>query len=138
MVLFTSMLWVACQGNRENSAKVSTTDQVHQSQNSLDWQGTYVGVIPCADCEGIEVKLELTSDLHYRKTMVYLGKGNSQPFIQEGNFSWNKEGTNIQLLGDTNDSTQYKVGENQLIQLDRAGQTIQSEFADSYKLKKIN
>jgi len=40
----------------------------HNSQNSLDWQGTYKRVTPCADCEGIETKIILNSDYTYLKT----------------------------------------------------------------------
>ncbi len=28
------------------------------SQNSLDWPGTYTGTLPCADCEGIKTEIK--------------------------------------------------------------------------------
>ena len=33
---------------------VDTVSASDNSQNSLDWEGTYKGIIPCADCEGIK------------------------------------------------------------------------------------
>jgi hypothetical protein len=35
------------------------------SRTSLDWPGTYTGVLPCADCEGIETTITLSVDLTY-------------------------------------------------------------------------
>lgn len=45
------------------------------SQNALDWNGTYKGTLPCADCEGIETELTLNLDGNYLYKATYLGKG---------------------------------------------------------------
>ena len=32
---------------------------MHTTMNSLDWDGTYTGILPCADCKGIETNITL-------------------------------------------------------------------------------
>ena len=47
-------------------AKTDTTlvfGNEHNSQNSLDWEGVYKGILPCADCDGIETEIVINSDL---------------------------------------------------------------------------
>jgi uncharacterized lipoprotein NlpE involved in copper resistance len=39
---------------------------VHNSRSSLDWAGTYEGVLPCADCPGTKIRLTLNGDGSYR------------------------------------------------------------------------
>jgi uncharacterized lipoprotein NlpE involved in copper resistance len=47
---------------------------MHDSRNALDWPGVYKGVLPCADCEGIETRLSLQRDGDFERTTRYLGK----------------------------------------------------------------
>jgi len=107
----------------------------HNSQNSLVWQGTYRGVLPCADCEGIKIEIKLNSDYSFSKTSQYLGKDDSL-IVENGTFSWNESGSNI-LINENLDQ-QYKVGENVLIKLDKQGKTIDGELAPSYQLQKVD
>lgn len=98
------------------------TAQPHNSQNALDWQGVYSGVLPCADCSGIATNLSLLSGGTYTLQTEYLGK-KPNLFAESGTFVWNQEGNTITLkgikLGDA--PNQYRVGENQLTQLDLSG-----------------
>jgi uncharacterized lipoprotein NlpE involved in copper resistance len=104
------------------------------SKNSLDWQGTYKGVTPCADCEGIETELVLNQDLTYVKKTKYLGKGDGNIFQETGDFDWNATGGIIDLKGLKGRPSQYKVGENRLIQLDMQGKPIGGDLARKYIL----
>ena len=105
------------------------------SQNSLDWQGTYSGVIPCGDCEGIETIVMLNQDFKYKIKTKYLGKSN-EVFEKSGKFTWNEIGTTITLQGITNSASQYFVGENTLTQLDVEGNRIAGNLSEKYMLKK--
>jgi uncharacterized lipoprotein NlpE involved in copper resistance len=115
---------------------VETPTTSDNSQNSLDWQGTYKGVTPCADCEGIETELVLNQDLTYTIKTKYLGKGDGKVFEEKGNFVWDKTGGNIRLQAGKGGPSQYKVGENQLIQLDMEGKQITGVLADKFVLTK--
>ena len=108
----------------------------HNSQNALDWQGTYKGVTPCADCEGIETEITLNDDLTYRIKTKYLGKGDGKVLEEKGSFVWDKTGGSITLQAVKGAPSQYKVGENRLIQLDIEGNIISGALAEKYVLKK--
>ncbi|WP_209329515.1 copper resistance protein NlpE N-terminal domain-containing protein [Lunatimonas salinarum] len=105
------------------------------SRNALDWNGTYSGVVPCADCEGILTVLELKKDETYVLKSTYVGKS-SEGFLSEGTFTWNELGNVITLEGMAQGPNQYLVGENQLFQLDMQGNRITGDLAAKYILRK--
>lgn len=108
----------------------------HNSQNSLDWSGVYTGIIPCADCEGIQTRIELQSDLTYQKSIKYLGK--SQEFYSsEGKFNWDEAGNSIQFQNEDPPNS-YKVVENALMVLDIKDQEIEGDLKSKYRLEKDN
>jgi copper homeostasis protein (lipoprotein) len=111
---------------------VATSDN---SRNALDWQGAYVGTIPCADCEGIRTRVELRGDGTFARSLTYLGK-DERPFDDSGRFTWDAAGSRI-ALGNTNEAQRYQVGENVLFLLDRDGQRITPDRASLYRLEKI-
>lgn len=145
IVLCTSFLFFSCKKEiKQTEIKsdsiveraVDTLSISDNSQNSLDWQGTYKGVIPCADCEGIETEITIKYDLTYVVKTIYLGKGKGEIFEETGRFVWDKTGSKISLEGLKGKSSQYKVGENQLIQLDMEGKIITGALAEKYVLTK--
>jgi heat shock protein HslJ len=103
---------------------------VHTSQNALDWAGIYRGVIPCADCEGIETVVVLRQDGGFTALSRYLGKGDGEVFSREGRFTWNAAGNTVALDGDA----QYFVGEGHLVRLAQDGSRITGPLADRYVL----
>jgi heat shock protein HslJ len=105
------------------------------SANPLDWDGTYSGVVPCADCEGIETSITLGRDLSYLVKTRYLGK-DDKVFEREGAFTWNEEGNAVTLKGNADGPDRYLVGENVLIQLDKQGNRITGDLAAKYVLRK--
>lgn len=106
----------------------------HNSRNSVDWQGMYSGILPCADCEGIRITLTL-QDSTYRMIRTYLVK-DSFSWHSEDKFKWSDDGSTIRLLGVKDSPNQYKVGENKLIQLDGEGNQIKGTLANRYILSK--
>lgn len=120
----------ACKPDAPNDA-----DTTHNSQNALDWQGTYRGTLPCADCSGIETVITLNTDNSYYKQARYLGKGDEKPFTEQGSFQWSENGNSI-TLGKGNETTQYQVGENILFMLDQQGKPISGKLAQHYQLTK--
>ncbi len=105
------------------------------AQNSLDVVGTYKGVVPCADCEGIETSVMLHADNTYMLHTGYLGKSGGKGLDLNGNFKW-IDGFTIELEGVTDAPSKYFVSENKLIQLDMQGKKIEGELADKYILTK--
>ena len=115
----------------------SGTDTTHTSRTSVDWDGTYRGVLPCADCEGLERSVILGKNLSYTVRTKYLGKSDSIYEIS-GKFSWNERGNTIMLDGSPEQVSSYFVGENTLTQLDKNGNKITGELAEKYILRKTN
>ena len=76
---------------------IDTVSASDNSQNSLDWEGTYKGIIPCADCEGIKTEITIKYDLTYVIKTIYLGKVDGKTFEKTGRFFWDKTGSNINL-----------------------------------------
>jgi uncharacterized lipoprotein NlpE involved in copper resistance len=106
------------------------------SRDSVDWDGTYSGIIPCADCEGILVTITLNQNATYEMTMSYLGK--DFEFTSAGSFFWNDRGSIITLDKEDEGMKMFQVGENILFLLDIDGNRITGQFADQYILRKID
>ncbi len=117
------------------SSEQSRLPSGDNSRNALDWQGAYVGIIPCADCEGIRMRIELRGDGTFSRSLTYLGE-NVAPRTDSGTFAWDAAGSKIALEGATDGSQQYQVGENVLFPLDRDGQRITGDLAARYRLEK--
>lgn len=107
----------------------------HTALNSLDFLGIYKGILPCADCEGIETIIELGTGNSYSKKATYLGKENQNVIESSGTFTWNDAGNTITLTNEESPN-QYFVGENVLFHLDLEGNRISGDLADKYQLVK--
>jgi copper homeostasis protein (lipoprotein) len=108
-------------------------DKAHTSQNALDWQGVYRGMIPCADCEGIETVLVLKADNTYLHQTRYKGKS-SDVSNDSGVFTWSADGRSVTLGQNVQ---HFQVGENTLVMLDSQGKRITGELAAKYQLAKL-
>lgn len=140
-----SVFLVACskadnKNNQEQAptaaSEVVAVDSTHTAENSLDWNGTYKGVLPCADCEGIETELELNADKTYELKETYLGKGDGKAFESKGSFQFDANNTSVIELDKTGDNRKYFVAEGYLKALDMEGNEITGDLAEKYELKK--
>ena len=152
IIVFVVFLLSACNNAEEKSTAPSTDtvaamklmtdtnaitaaiDSTHNAQHSLDWNGTYKGVLPCADCAGIETEIVLNSDQTYVLTRKYLGKG-SKISDSKVPFSW-VSGSVIRLDGVIDGPSLYLVGEGMITQLDLNGKLIKGSSKEKYVLKK--
>jgi len=116
---------------------VSCKTMARSSENVHDWAGIYTGVIPAADVEGINVKINLKADKTYIVEYHYIGKSDAD-FIHNGKFTLNTAGDTVILDKERKDDfpNLYKLGKNTLTQLDLEGNIITGELANNYILKK--
>lgn len=132
-------MMVACQPKQQTEDIVVSDEMFegdeHNAVTSLDFMGTYEGILPCADCEGSQTVIELGVGNSYVKRITYLGKENSEVIETQGTFSWNDEGNTITLDSEPAPN-QYFVGENVLFHLDMDGNRITGDLADKYRLNK--
>lgn len=110
-----------------------TFQSPHSAKTSLDWSGTYLGTLPCADCPGIRTAVRLNADNTYTLKETYLEK-NKKPLSETGSFKWQSDGSRIILKGKS--KYQFLVAENRLIRLNSKGKAISGANAKAYILKK--
>lgn len=129
-----------CNSNKKKAAEQAGEQAIpevvdtHNSRNSLDYEGTYTGTLPCADCDGIVTEITLKGD-DFTMKLTYQGKeeGNNT-FERSGKYIWDDAGRAITLDGDKHE--QYQVGENILFKLDEDGKRITGDLAANYELRK--
>jgi len=110
-------------------------DAAHNSRNSLDWAGTYRGILPCASCPGIETVVTLSPDGTYVSSARYLEE-EGPAFTGGGTFEWDNDGSRIRLSGE--EPLWFRVGENTLTQLRLDGSMVTSVLAEHYVLTKMS
>lgn len=132
-ILFTSALIFSACSKKTTNVMIDG----HNAQNALDWTGTYSGIEPCADCEGIKNILKLEFDGNYTLTTEYLGTETSLRNTETGKFIW-KDGNTIQLKNNdpAGASPYYKIGESQIWHLDKDGNEVKGVLATYYILTK--
>lgn len=133
LIVFAIVLsMVSCHsGKKTKSQNIKATGD--NSMITLDWDGIYQGILPCADCEGIKTQLILHKDLTYTLQTQYVGRKDTV-FTEKGKFNWVENGGSIIL--DNACKQKYLVGENRIFHLDKDGKRISGDLADKYVLKK--
>ena len=104
----------------------------HYAEISLDYEGIYKGVLPAADCPGIETTLTLNPDKSFTLHSVYMEKNTS--FVATGTYTVEKD--LLTLKETSKEWSYYKVEENRLRKLDKDKKEITGELANHYVLKK--
>ena len=132
LLLPAFIILLACNSSKKTENSTTASGKADTSQNSLDWEGSYTGSLPCEDCAGILTQVDLLQGNRYRMESNYLGR-KADPVIREGIFSWNKDQNKITL--DTAGFI-FQVGENKLTRLDDNGNKITGDQADRYTLIK--
>lgn len=92
LFLYIGLSLIACAS--DTTVKEATSNEQEELIIPDEVQGTYTGVVPCDDCEGIEIELILTSG-RYNMSLVYQGKSD-EIYLEDGTFQ--KEGDLIQLF----------------------------------------
>lgn len=143
IILFSVFVIAGCNRSQnsskpgnENSREVSAS-KGKNAKNTFNYHGKYLGVLPCADCQGIETEIKLDRDNTFTKKVKYLGKEDHQTFEEKGNFSWDESGNIIILEGITGSPNKYYVTESAITQLDMSGNTITGSLSEKYRLSKV-
>lgn len=100
----------------------------------LKISGGYAGIIPCADCEGINYEIDIKPDMTYRERLAYIGKQDDRPITVEG--KWEFEGPErIRLYKKTDAMSRFDIIKSALIMLDDNGRRIGGADSLKYILK---
>lgn len=106
----------------------------HNSRNSLDWAGTYEGILPCADCPGISTTLIINDDETYKVEQKFLDRDGV--VSSEGKFKWDNDGSVIHIKTEEDTKFLFKIEENRIRMLNQEGEIIRGSFEDEYILEK--
>lgn len=123
---------LSCHSTNQTTQKIAPDH--HTAQNALDWQGTYLGVLPCASCPGIETELILNSNQTFVLKETYLEKENI--FTRKGKFIWQNNTIQLEDSANMGTKTMFKVEEGRLRKLDTQGNQIEGALAANYILTK--
>ncbi|MCC9134950.1 copper resistance protein NlpE [Pontibacter silvestris] len=125
------------------SSRAIETQPLNQAKPVAVTTGTYVGVIPCADCEGIRMELILNKDKTFSLKQTYKGEAKGKNnlevkgkwFAAKGN-SQNPSAVIIQLIPAGNHDPAYfrQVSKTRIKMLDRQQNEIKSK--QNYTLEK--
>lgn len=137
MFVCSCALLTACSNSEKKSgeadkASVEVAD-MHNAEISLDYEGTYKGVFPAADCPGIETTLTLNADKTFALHQVYIDQKDGT-FDEKGTYTVEENLLTLQVEG--GETSYYKVEENRLRCLDADKNEITGELAENYILNK--
>ena len=116
LLLALALAMTACMPRQAADGAPSGADPAHNSRNSLDWAGMYEGVLPCADCPGVQTRLTLNRDESYELSSLYLDRDSAARVVR-GRFSWQPSGNAITLEGQ-HGGQQFAVGEGRVALLE--------------------
>ncbi|PRZ00125.1 copper resistance protein NlpE N-terminal domain-containing protein [Marinilabilia salmonicolor] len=96
--------------------------------------GVYEGLLPCADCPGIETTLTINPDNSFEISQVYIDR-DSVPFISSGKITKGDK-DNIWVFKNRYNETFYQFEDSALIMLNKDQERIQGLLEEHYILKK--
>lgn len=138
LFLIGGLLASCNQSKKTEETDVNANTEVidmHNAENSLDIEGVYSGVLPCADCEGIETTLELKPDNSYELTSIYITP-EKEEFKQVGVWSIRENTLTLEDNDQNQIDRKLNVGEGFVKFLDSDGNEITGELAEHYILEK--
>ena len=139
LILITAIVILGMSCGRQSSEQSASEEMppefydMHNARIALDYVGSYSGVLPCADCEGIRTEVILVDESQFIRKTQYVGQDN-MVFEESGIYTWDEAGNTITLEG-ADEPNQYFVSENRIFHLDKDGNRIEGELADMYILK---
>lgn len=118
-----TMVLAGCQSSTTNS-------------NSAQVDKVYTGVIPCADCSGIEMTLLVNPDGSYVEQLIYMGTNEGDRSFHDSG-KWKSEGEKISATNSKNEQTYFAQAADgkSITLLDLEGNPIETQM--NYTLKQV-
>jgi uncharacterized lipoprotein NlpE involved in copper resistance len=131
------VLVASCDSNPSPIAANDSAFKTEVPRTPVIKAENYVGTLPCADCEGIDVTLQLKNDSSYIMNSVYKGsKVDSSNNHLVDNGTWRMIGDDTIVLLTKGNSIKYIKSGSTLTQLDGNGKVITGPLADNFILHK--
>ena len=101
------------------------------------WTGSYVGMLPCSDCEALKVELSLYKDATYKLQTQEVGSGKPAN-VRRGSFTFNADETRI-TLDDSGQGRRFDIlSTGHLRMLGKDGRIVTDENARGFIFRKVN
>lgn len=107
VLIISAVLLIACSPKIHNEKQ----KQAVEKDNTQAWAGVYRGVLPCADCNRIELEIALSEDFRYQMKTEKVGSIQFPPQVVRGKFKWRLDGVGLIQLDDKGDNMVFFVGE---------------------------
>jgi uncharacterized lipoprotein NlpE involved in copper resistance len=136
--LLLAILLASCNSNENGIAATDSSYKTVVPKTPFVNAENYTGTLPCADCEGIAVSLQLNHDSTFIMNAVYKGSrvDSLNNHLNEMG-SWRLHEPDTLYLVDANRRlTKYIKTDTALIQLDGDGNRITGPLADMFVLHK--
>ena len=105
--MISAVLLIACsQKIHDEKPK-----QAVQADNTKVWSGTYRGILPCADCNRIELEIKLLPNFTYQMKTQKVGSLQFPPQIVRGKFKWRLDGDGLIQLDDKGDNMVFFISQ---------------------------
>jgi len=137
-----AMVLIACgdSAEKENNAPVIPASDTPAAQPPVQYQraitAAYTGVLPCADCEGVETTVTLFVDTTFEYHSTYLGKNPKDTAglnaTINGKFMMHSDTVHLEGV-----ESRYLKTDTELFQLDKTGKIMTGRKAEKYVLKKV-
>lgn len=143
----TGLLFVSsCKNETETVDTINTNDTIQledsistasNAENSIDYIGSYEGILPCIDtnCKEIELSLKLMPD----NIFVYSTKRidiDKEALMTTGTYHFEQDGNTIVLDQISNVPNAFFIAEGKIYQLDKEQNKIEGANAEKFILKK--
>ncbi|ELR8704374.1 copper resistance protein NlpE N-terminal domain-containing protein [Vibrio vulnificus] len=135
-VLSGTMVLFGCNSTEKNEQVVENDNTSTKIEQTLpqsipsEWVGVYKGLIPCDDCAGVNLFLELLPQNGYSLSRSYVDKM-SISVMEEGTVVY-EQGSRVIKVADMS----FFVAENQLILVDESHNRVIGDNVDFYSLEK--
>ncbi|WP_010663634.1 META domain-containing protein [Marinilabilia salmonicolor] len=118
--------------SHKTSGKISSDNPTRDE--TKDISGVYAGLLPCADCPGIETTLTINPDNSFEISQVYIDR-DSVPFISSGQITKGDK-DNIWVFKNRYNETFYQFEDSVMIMLNKDKERIKGLLEEHYILKK--
>lgn len=117
----------------EDSLKVETKT----AENSIQFDGTYKGILPCFEkkCKEVEMEIKLLPNKGYVYSTKRIGLDNTA-LMTTGTFQFKEDGNTIVFPEIANVPNAFLVEEGKIIQLDKNQKRIETADSTKFELKK--
>lgn len=100
--------------------KIPKFNEQNTPKQGIEYNGTYEGMLPCADCKGTKITLNLT-DGHYSQTVTRIGVASNLDEFHTGLYQWDETGEKFQIDSPAKSKYQFKDGNLQQLNMNGVG-----------------